>query len=279
MLQLDTRMTGVAVIILSAPALLLGIKGIARITSVIVPFMVVSYIVLALGILVTNAAALPATFALIFRDAFTPAAASGGFAGAILIQTIRVGLARGLFSNESGLGSAPIVAAAARTSCPITQAMISMTQTFIDTLVICSMTALLILSSGAWTETGADGNGLTGLALTTAAFSKCYGSAGMYLVSTASIFFAWSTLIGWSYYGEKALEYLSNGRGIILYRLAYVTAIYFGCTMKLETVFTISDIFNGLMAFPNLIALIFLSPFVIKTTRDFCRSGRMRDKL
>ena len=148
--------------------------------------------------------------------------------------------------------------------------MISMTQTFIDTLVICTLTALLILSSGAWTAADAGGAGLTGLALTTEAFSRCYGAWGKQLVSVATVFFAWSTLIGWSYYGEKALEYLSNGRGTFVYRIIYIGAIYVGCTRELETVFTISDIFNGLMAFPNLIALVLLSPFVIKTTREFC---------
>jgi AGCS family alanine or glycine:cation symporter len=268
---LDPVITGIVLIILSAPALLFGIKGIARITSVIVPFMIVSYIVLALGILVVNAPALPKTFALIFKHAFSPTAAAGGFVGAVLIQTIRAGLARGLFSNESGLGSAPIVAAAARTKDPITQAMISMTQTFIDTLVICSLTALLILSSDSWLQVDAEGEALTGLALTTEAFRQCYGIWGKHLVSVATVFFAWSTLIGWSYYGEKALEYLSNGRGTHVYRLLYVGAIYLGCTFKLETVFTISDIFNGLMAFPNLVALVILSPFVIRTTREFCK--------
>ena len=272
--ELNPIITGIALILLSSPALLFGIKGIARITSVIVPFMIVSYIVLAVGILVVNAAALPKTFALIFQHAFTPTAATGGFVGAVLIQTIRAGLARGLFSNESGLGSAPIVAAAARTNCPITQAMISMTQTFIDTLVICTLTALLILSSGSWTHTGADGNALSGLALTTEAFQQCYGTWGRQLVCIATVFFAWSTLIGWSYYGEKALEYLSNGKGIVFYRLIYLSAIYFGCTLKLNTVFTISDIFNGLMAFPNLLALVLLSPFIIKTTREFCENRK-----
>jgi len=276
--SLNPVITGIALIVLSAPALLFGIKGIARITSVIVPFMIISYITLAVGILIKNAGALPHTLALIFQNAFTPTAAAGGFAGAVLMQTIRMGLARGLFSNESGLGSAPIVAAAARTKCPITQAMISMTQTFIDTLVICTLTALLILSSGAWMQTDADGAGLSGLALTTEAFLRCYGPWGKQLVSIATVFFAWSTLIGWSYYGEKALEYLSNGRGIFIYRIVYISAIFFGCTWPLDTVFTISDIFNGLMAIPNLIALLLLSPFVIKTTRDFCHSGRMRDK-
>ncbi len=264
--------TGVAIIALSAPAVLFGIKGIARVTSVIVPVMIIGYVLLAGGVLIANAAALPATLALIFRHAFTPTAAAGGFAGAALIHTIRSGLARGLFSNESGLGSAAIVAAAARTRCPITQAMISMTQTFIDTLVICSLTALIILSSGAWMQVDGDGAALTGLALTTAAFSRCYGAWGKHAVSVASLFFAWSTLIGWSYYGERALDYLSNGRGIRLYRILYLGAIYLGCTMTLNTVWTVSDIFNGLMAFPNLLALALLSPFVIRTTRDFLRN-------
>lgn len=231
------------------------------------------------GILIVNAETLPKTFALILRHAFSPTAASGGFVGAILIQTIRAGLARGLFSNESGLGSSPIVAAAARTTCPVTQAMISMTQTFIDTLVVCTLTALIILSSGSWTETGVDGNALTGLALTAEAFSKCYGTWGKHLISLTSIFFAWSTLLGWSYYGEKALEYLGNGKGILFYRLVYLSIIYFGCTLELNTVWTISDIFNGLMAFPNLIALVLLSPFVIKTTRDLCESRRQKKRL
>ncbi len=265
----NPRDTGAVLTVLSGLVLLFGIKGIARVTSVLVPFMILFYLAITLGVLWVNARAIPSVIALILQHAFAPTAAVGGFAGAALVATIRVGLARGLFSNESGLGSAPIAAAAARTSHPVTQALVSMTQTFIDTLVVCTMTALVILTSGAWTQTGPGGKGLTGALLSSTAFTSVYGSWGGQLATLALVLFAWSTLIGWGYYGEKALEYLAGPKAIPVYRTVFVSVVYLGCVLKLETCWTLSDIFNGLMAVPNLVALLGLSPLVVAETRAY----------
>ena len=274
----DTRDTGMVLTLLSGLVLLFGIKGIARVTSVLVPFMILFYLAITAGVLWAHAERLPSVFALILKQAFTPAAATGGFAGAALSQTIRVGLARGLFSNESGLGSAPIAAAAARTSHPVVQALVSMTQTFIDTLLVCSMTAFVILSSGTWTQTGADGGGLTGASLSSAAFTSVYGAWGGQFATVALVLFAWSTLIGWGYYGEKALQYLAGDKAIPVYRTVFVSVVYVGCVLRLETCWTLSDIFNGLMALPNLVALVLLSPIVASETRAYLKARADGDK-
>ena len=266
---INTRDTGAVLTILSGLVLLFGIKGIARVTSVLVPFMILFYLAIAGGVLWANAHAIPSVLALILRHAFTPTAATGGFAGAVVARTMRVGLARGLFSNESGLGSAPIAAAAARTQHPVTQALVSMTQTFIDTLLVCTLTAFVILTSGAWTQTGPDGAGLTGAALSANAFSSVYGVWGGRFATVALALFAWSTLIGWGYYGEKALQYLAGDKAIPVYRTIFVSVVYLGCVLKLETCWTIADIFNGLMALPNLVALLCLSPLVAAETRAY----------
>ena len=267
--NIDPNMTGIVLTLSSGLVLLFGIKGIGRFTSVLVPFMIIFYLVISLGVLICNASAIPAVFSLIMKYAFTPIAATGGFAGAIISQTIRVGLARGLFSNESGLGSAPIAAAAAKTNCPVTQALVSMTQTFIDTIIVCSLTGLVILTSGTWTQTGPDGAGLSGALLSSTAFSATYGSWGAQGSSLALILFAWSTLIGWGYYGEKALQYLAGDKSIPFYRGVFVLFVYIGSVMELKTAWTLSDIFNGLMAIPNLIALLCLSPIVVSETKAY----------
>ncbi len=267
--NIDPNMTGIVLTLSSGLVLLFGIKGIGRFTSVLVPFMIIFYLVISLGVLICNASAIPAVFSLIMKYAFTPIAATGGFAGAMLSQTIRMGLARGLFSNESGLGSAPIAAAAAKTNCPVTQALVSMTQTFIDTIIVCSLTGLVILTSGAWTQTGPDGAGLSGALLSSTAFSATYGSWGAQGSSLALILFAWSTLIGWGYYGEKALQYLAGDKSIPFYRGVFVLFVYIGSVMELKTAWTLSDIFNGLMAIPNLIALLCLSPIVVSETKAY----------
>jgi len=253
----------------SGLVLLFGIKGIGRFTSVLVPFMILFYLTISIGVLICNVTAIPSVFALIMKYAFTPIAATGGFAGALLSQTIRVGLARGLFSNESGLGSAPIAAAAAKTNCPVTQALVSMTQTFIDTIIVCSMTGFVILSSGAWTQVDAKGVALTGSLLSSTAFSTTYGSWGAQGAALSLMLFAWSTLIGWGYYGEKALQYLAGDKAIPFYRGVFVLFVYLGCVMELKTAWTLSDIFNGLMAVPNLIALLCLSPIVVSETKAY----------
>ena len=275
---INPRDTGAVLTVLSGLVLLFGIKGIARCTSVLVPFMILFYLATTIGVLVMNAKAIPSVISLILQHAFTPTAATGGFTGAVLSQTIRVGLARGLFSNESGLGSAPIAAAAARTSHPVVQALVSMTQTFIDTIVVCSMTALVILTSGVWTQTGPDGKGLTGALLSSTAFSSAYGEWGGQLSTIALVLFAWSTLIGWGYYGEKALQYLAGDKAIPVYRTIFVSAVYLGCVLRLETVWTLSDIFNGLMALPNLVALLILSPLVARETRAYINARKQHAK-
>jgi len=278
---IDPRDTGAVLTVLSGLVLLFGIKGIARVTSVLVPFMIVFYLVITIGVLALNGRAIPSVLLQILHHAFTPTAAAGGFAGAALSQTIRVGLARGLFSNESGLGSAPIAAAAARTNHPVVQALVSMTQTFIDTIIVCSMTALVILTSGAWTQTGPDGAGMTGALLSSTAFCTAYGRWGGQLATIALVLFAWSTLIGWGYYGEKALQYLAGEKAIPVYRTIFVGVVYLGCVTRLETCWTLSDIFNGLMALPNLVALLGLSPVVAAETRAYleARKAHTREDL
>jgi AGCS family alanine or glycine:cation symporter len=256
--------TGLVLAIATALVILGGIQSIARVASVIVPFMIVGYMAAALVVTMLNYQGIPSILALVFTDAFTASAASGGFAGATVMLTIRMGVARGVFSNESGLGSASIAAAAAQTGHPVTQALVSMTQTFIDTLVVCSFTGFVIIASGVWDS------GLTGAQLTTAAFSHGLpGTTGGVIVAIALIFFAYSTVLGWSYYGEKSLAYLLGSRAVVPYRVLFCAFIFVGATAELQTVWTVSDIMNGLMAFPNLVGLIGLSGVVVAETRDY----------
>ncbi|MEW6131559.1 MAG: sodium:alanine symporter family protein [Pseudomonadota bacterium] len=258
--NIEPWVTGVVLTLLTGLVILGGIKSIGRFTSVLVPFMILGYVVAALIVLAMNASEIPHALYLIFYHAFNPIAAGGGFAGAAVAAAIRYGVARGVFSNESGLGSAPIAAAAARTSDPVKQALVSMTQTFIDTLVVCSMTALVILTATPWTE------GVGAAQLTSASFAETLGSGGEILVAIATALFAYSTLLGWSYYGEKAIEYLAGARSIRIYRVVFVSAVIVGAMMKLEFVWNFSDLMNGLMAIPNLIALLMLSRIVKQET-------------
>ncbi len=257
-------LTGVTLAIATAGVILGGIKSIGRAASALVPLMIVLYIAGASYILIVTADQIPASFALIFQHAFTPTAASGGFAGAAVMLTIRMGVARGVFSNESGLGSAPIAAAAAQTRHPVAQAMVSMTQTFIDTLVVCTFTGLVILNSGLWDQ------GANGAELTTIAFRHGFGGeAGAILVAVGLISFAFTTLLGWSYYGEKSLQYLAGDRITTPYRVAFCLFVAVGAVIKLEVVWTFSDIMNGLMAFPNLIGLLGLAGVVAAETKQY----------
>ncbi|MFZ5763520.1 MAG: alanine/glycine:cation symporter family protein [Thermodesulfobacteriota bacterium] len=261
--RIEPWITGTVLMLLTGLVILGGIKSIARFTSVLVPFMIVGYIVTALTVLAMNASEIPHALALIFRHAVSPAAATGGFAGAAVAAAMRFGIARGVFSNESGLGSSPIAAAAARTRDPVKQALVSMTQTFIDTLVVCSMTALIILTSQAWTQGVAPGE------LTSVSCGESLGHAGVVLVAIATALFAYSTLIGWNYYGEKAIEYLLGPRSIRPYRVVFVSMVIVGSMMQLEFVWNFSDLANGLMAIPNLIALLMLAPVVRKETERY----------
>ncbi len=261
--------TGVALCILTALVILGGIKSIGKVTGTVIPFMIVFYMGGALLIIFLNIEEVPAVIRMVFEKAFTPQGAAGGFLGVTVQQTIRFGLARGLFSNESGLGSSPIAAAAAKTKDPATQALVSMTQTFIDTIIVCSLTGFAILSSGLWKA------GLTGAELTTAAFSKGLpGQWGGYIVSVGIVFFAYSTLLGWSYYGEKSIQYLLGDKSVMPYRILFCLFIFIGAVVKLNIVWSFSDIANGLMALPNLIGLLLLSPVIVSETRRYLKERK-----
>lgn len=241
-----------------------GIKSIGRVTGYVVPVMIVFYMGGAAIILLMHLTEIPAAIGLILEKAFTPTAEVGGFLGSTVMLTIRMGVARGVFSNESGLGSSPIAAAAAQTKHPVTQAMVSMTQTFIDTLVVCTMTGLVIILSGNWSS------GLTGAELTSTSFHDGMGSVfGDYIVSIGLALFAYSTLLGWSYYGEKSIEYLAGEKSIMPYRYIFTFFVGIGAVVQLDLVWGVADIFNGLMAFPNLIGLLFLTPVIVSETKKY----------
>lgn len=261
--HIEPWITGVVLLVLTALVILGGIKSIGRFTSFLVPFMIVGYVGAGITVLILHVGDIPRAFTLIFQHAFAPAAASGGFAGATIAATMRFGIARGIFSNESGLGSAPIAAAAARTDVPVKQALVSMTQTFIDTLLVCTMTALVILTGESWTQ------GISAGQLTSASFAETLGATGEILVTLATALFAYSTLIGWNYYGEKAVEYLFGSRSIRIYRIIFIAMVIVGAMTKLEFVWNFSDLMNGLMALPNLVALLLLSKVVKEETECF----------
>lgn len=262
---ISTWVTGIVICLASGLVIIGGIKSIAKVTSTVVPFMIVFYILGALYIIIQNIGIVPETFKLIFYHAFNPVAATGGFLGATISQSIRMGVARGIFSNESGLGSSPIAAAAAKTSNPVRQALVSMTQTFIDTIVVCTFTGIVIISTGAWNS------GQTGAALTALAFEK-HIPFGAELLAISLAFFAFSTILGWSYYGEKAVQYLLKEKAILPYRALFTVFIFIGAVAKLELVWTFADIMNGLMAFPNLVGLIGLSNVVLLETKKYLKS-------
>lgn len=245
-----------------------GIQRIAKVSEIIVPFMAVLYVGLAVIIIITNITAVPAALASIVKSAFTGSALAGGAVGSVFVA-MQKGVARGIFSNESGLGSAPIAAAAARTKEPVRQGLVSMTGTFIDTIVICTMTGLSIVIAGSWLNPE-----LEGVAITMDAFQK--GLPFPSFVATFSlmlclVFFAFTTILGWNYYGERCVEYLFNrNKGVVMgYRILYILAVFIGPYMTVKAVWNIADIFNALMAFPNLIALLALNGVIVKETRDF----------
>ncbi len=262
--DVPTWITGLILMIATALVIIGGIKSIGRVTSIIVPAMIVLYMVAGIAAILINIDTLPAIIELVFTQAFTPTAAAGGFAGAMVREAVRFGVARGVFSNESGLGSAGIAAAAAQTRDPVTQALVSMTQTFIDTLIVCSITGFVIIGSGMWTS------GETGAALTAAAFSKgLSGEFGAYIVAFGLVLFAYSTVLGWSYYGEKSIVYLFGDKAAMPYRVVFCLFVGIGAVAQLDLVWAISDVMNGLMAVPNLIGLIFLSGVVAAETRRY----------
>lgn len=262
-MAIPTWVTGLTLLVLTAIVILGGIKSIGRFTSFLVPFMILVYVSVALVILVMNLDKIGGAFGLIFHYAFNPIAASGGFIGATMAAAIRFGVARGVFSNESGLGSAPIAAAAAKTNDPVKQALVSMTQTFIDTLVVCTMTALIILISPFWKE------GVSAGTLTMQSFGLHLGSFGTVVVVVSTVLFAYSTILGWSYYGEKAFEYIFGEKKVKLYRIIFIAFVMVGAMMKLEFVWNFSDLMNGMMAIPNLIALLLLSKVITAESKRY----------
>jgi AGCS family alanine or glycine:cation symporter len=224
--------------------------------------MAILYILATIVILITHADQLIPALKLVVSSALTPSAAVGGFAGATVKEAIQRGIARGVFSNESGLGSAPIAAAAAKSDNAVEQGLISMTGTFIDTIIICSLTGLSILVTGQWTV-----EGLEGAPLTQAAFATVFGNPGTIALTISLVLFAFTTILGWSYYGERCIEFLFGTKSILPYRLVFILMVALGGFLKLDLIWTIADIVNGLMALPNLIALLALSPVIIKETR------------
>lgn len=261
----DRVHTGLLLTIATAVVVLGGIKSIARFAAAVVPFMIVLYLISNLAVLVVFAERLPAALALVFTDAFSGTAAAGGFLGASVILALQMGVARGIFSNESGLGTGAIAAACAKTDKPVRQAMVSMTQTFTDTLVLVSFTALAIIVTDAWTVEGLRGAPMTAWALE----QGLGGGWGIYTVTVAVMVYAFTTLVGWCYYGERCSESLWGRGAVMPYRLVFTLMVFVGAVMSLDMVWTFSDIANGLMALPNLIGLLLLSGIVVKETRDY----------
>lgn len=247
-----------------------GIKSIGKVTALLVPAMIVAYVAGALYILIANASQVPAAFALIFTDAFKGTSAVGGFLGSTFIIAMQMGVARGIFSNESGMGSAAIAAAAAQTTHPVRQGLVSMTQTFIDTIVVVTFTGLVLVTTGVWKE---DGIGVIDPAtLTGEAFSHGLpGEWGHIIVTIALALFAFSTVLGWAYYGERCMERLVGRKGVMPYRVFFSLIVYVGCTVPLAVVWNFADLMNGLMALPNLIGLLILSGLVARETRHYLK--------
>jgi AGCS family alanine or glycine:cation symporter len=255
--------TGLIIGVLVFCVIIGGIKRIGHVASHMVPFMALFYVAGALVVLVLNFEAIPAAFSTIFHDAFNGTAARGGFAGAAVAQAIRWGVARGLFSNEAGLGSAPIAHGAAQTNEPVREGLVAMLGPFIDTIIICTMTGLVIIVTGAYQ------GGLSGADLTAQAFGSALPNVGRYIVAIGMMIFAFSTAVSWSYYGDRSVEYLFGEKSIMPYRILYCVLLPVGATYELKQVWAISDIFNALMAWPNLIGLLFLSGVVVRSTREY----------
>lgn len=255
--------TGIALTVLVAVVTIGGLKSIARVAGKIVPLMALLYFVTTVGILITFADQVPAAAALIIESAFNPTAASGGFLGATVMMAMRNGVARGVFSNESGLGSAPIVAAAAKTKWPAEQGLISMTGTFIDTIIICTLTGLTLVVTGVWQ------GDLNGAAMTEQAFVMGFPAFGSILLMVGLVLFAFTTILGWNYYGERCVEYLMGVKAILPYRLIFIGLIACGPFLKLEEIWVLADIVNGLMAIPNLIALLALTGVIVAETKKY----------
>lgn len=264
--EINKLTVGIVIAFLVTLVILGGIKSIGKTASKLVPIMSLIYIIGGLYIIVINYNQIPTIFFMIIESAFTGTAASGGFAGATIWMAIRFGVSRGVFSNEAGLGSSPIAHAAARTNSPIKQGSVSMLEPLIDTIIVCTITAFVILLSQSWLS------GVNGAALTSNAYEQGLPSFGKYIVIFGLVLFAFSTIIGWSYYGEKCAEFIFGNRIIIPYRIFWIIIIPVGAVVELNLVWLIADIMNALMALPNLIALVLLSPIVFKETRAYLKN-------
>ena len=255
--------TGIALTVVVAAVTIGGLKSIATVAAKVVPAMALLYFLTTVGIMIVFADQVPAAIATVLNSAFTPTAAQGGFIGATVMLAMRSGVARGVFSNESGLGSAPIVAAAAKTKWAAEQGLISMTGTFIDTIIICTLTGLSLVVSGVWCGP------LNGAAMTESAFTMAFPAFGSILLLVGLVLFAFTTILGWNYYGERCVEYLMGVKAILPYRIIFICLIACGPFLKLEEIWVLADIVNGLMAIPNLIALIALSGVVVAETKAY----------
>ncbi|MFD6095641.1 alanine/glycine:cation symporter family protein [Nocardiopsis flavescens] len=275
---IDQWIIGAVLMVLTAVVLIGGIKGIGRVAAAVVPVMILGFIIMNLLVLAANYDQILPSFGLVFQSAFTGTSAIGGFAGAGLMFMIRQGVSRGIFSNESGLGTGAIAAAAAKTNQPVRQALVSMTQTFIDTIIMLTLTAMMIITTGVWYSdeaAGAEGSA-KGVLLTTNAMEIGLGSISPLLGAFAPVFvaiavaiFAYTTILGWSYYGERCVVYLAGRKLVLPYRVVFVLVVFVGATASLDAVWLFSDIANGLMALPNLIGLLLLSPVIVAETRRF----------
>ncbi|MBS1361889.1 sodium:alanine symporter family protein [Phascolarctobacterium sp. Marseille-Q4147] len=255
--------TGIALTVVVAAVTIGGLKSIATVAAKVVPAMALLYFLTTVGIMIVFADQVPAAIATVLNSAFTPTAAQGGFLGATVMLAMRSGVARGVFSNESGLGSAPIVAAAAKTKWAAEQGLVSMTGTFIDTIIICTLTGLSLVVSGVWCGP------LNGAAMTESAFTMAFPAFGSILLLVGLVLFAFTTILGWNYYGERCVEYLMGVKAILPYRIIFICLIACGPFLKLEEIWVLADIVNGLMAIPNLIALIALSGVVVAETKAY----------
>lgn len=278
--NVPTWVSGAILAILTAVVLIGGVKRIGTVAGKLVPFMALAYVAGALIIIVMQFDQVPAALGLIVSDAFTGTAAAGGFAGSTVMMAIRFGVARGVFSNEAGLGTAPMAHAAAKTNDPVRQGVIGMLGTFIDTIIICTMTALVIVLSAGWTQIDpATGQQFSGAALTSLAFGQALPGIGNYVVTIGIMLFAYTTLLGWSFYGERCAEYIFGVKSIAPYRVLWIISIPIGAMAELNPLWLLADIMNALMAIPNLIALLLLSPVVFKITRDyFANTDAQRDR-
>lgn len=273
-LGVDPKLTSLIVAVLVGIIVFGGIQSISKVAEKVVPFMAIVYIIISLIIIGLNYEAIIPALVSVFKGAFTGTAAVGGFLGATVAQAIQKGIARGVFSNESGLGSAPIAAAAAKTEWPAEQGLVSMTGTFIDTIIICTLTGLTILVTGTWNI-----QGVSGAAVTQMSFEKVLPGVGPYLIMICLCLFAFTTILGWCYYGERCLEYLAGVKGISLYRCVFVGLIAISGFLKLELIWVLADIVNGLMAFPNLIGLIGLSGVVVTETKLYMNHLKEKEAL